>query len=207
MRRPGMNRRGLVTAAAVLAVVPLAGGCAAGFAAQTLHERPVIDGVDTVVGKIHLDAVAVRPPTGGVYPPGSTVDVYAVLINTGATTDTLLSVSSPVAASAEIVPGPRVSATATPGVKPRATPTAPAPSSVPIVVLGGQLVRLFPGKTHIVLHGLTETRMPGQFIPVTFTFARAGSVQVRVPVQLTSAASFPPYLPTTSPTPSPSPSP
>lgn len=203
MRRPWMHRRGLVTAAAALAVVPLAGGCAAGFAAQTLHERPVIDGVDTVVGKIHLDAVAVRPPADGVYQPGSSVDVYAVLINTGATTDTLVSVSSPLAASADIVPGPRV----TPAPTPTAKPAAPSPTNAPVVILGGQLVRLFPGEPHIVLRGLTETRMPGQFIPVTFTFARAGSVQVRVPVQLTSAASFPPYLPTSSPSPSPSPSP
>jgi len=46
------------------------------------------------------------------------------------------------------------------------------------------------GTDHVlVLTGLSSTLFPASTIPVTFTFANAGSVTVDVPVQITASAS------------------
>lgn len=60
-----------------------------------------------------------------------------------------------------------------------------------IAIPAGKAVTLKPGATHIMFIGLKKPFKPGDMIPATLTFERAGSVKVRFAVQAigtTSAA-------------------
>jgi copper(I)-binding protein len=57
----------------------------------------------------------------------------------------------------------------------------PAESSVQIGLSGQNIV--------FQLTGLTKALFPGTSVPITFSFAKAGSVTVQVPVQLTTLPS------------------
>jgi copper(I)-binding protein len=57
----------------------------------------------------------------------------------------------------------------------------PAEASVQIGISGQNIV--------FQLTGLTKALFPGTSVPITFSFAKAGSVTVQVPVQLTTLPS------------------
>jgi hypothetical protein len=75
--------------------VALLAGCAAGQNAQTSKEKSVIDGVNVTSGSISLDDVSVSSPSDGAgYTAGADAPVDLVIVNSGTTPDTLISVTA-----------------------------------------------------------------------------------------------------------------
>ncbi|MCD0449630.1 copper chaperone PCu(A)C [Actinocorallia sp. API 0066] len=127
-------------------------------------------GVDGQVGKVDLrDVFVLGGDNGADVPAGGSAPVYLTLVNypaggetdgtsgTQGEADTLQSVTSPAAQSAEIIGGP-----------------IPLPP--------GEDVRIGPA-ARIVLKGLTAPLAEGTNVQLTFTFEKAGQGTMSVPVQ------------------------
>jgi copper(I)-binding protein len=110
-------------------------------------------------------AFAFAPPTA------SEAAAYFTVVNRGSSPDTLVSITSPIAASAMLhsqVPDGgmmRMEAVETPVLPPR-----------------DSLV-LAPGGTHLMLMSLDRLPGPGDSISVTLTFSRAGTATIMLPVR------------------------
>lgn len=96
-RRP---RRAVVAAAAVAALLPLA-GCAAGIQAETSRERPTVDGIGSAIGTLTIRNAYV----GGPGQAGGSAPLLLSVFNNGTEPDRLVSVSSPDAASVTLPGG------------------------------------------------------------------------------------------------------
>ncbi len=96
---------------------------------------------------------------------------YFTIVNGGRQPDTLLGIASPIAAGAmlhgQVQDGGMVRMTHL---------------EAPVVPAGDSLV-LRPGGTHLMLMTLDRLPRPGDSIPVTLTFARAGTVSLMLPVR------------------------
>ena len=101
---------------------------------------------------------------------------YFTVVNRGRQPDTLLAVTSPIAAGAmlhgQVQDGGMVRMTHL---------------EAPVVPAGDSLV-LRPGGTHLMLMSLDRLPRPGDSVPVTLTFSRAGTVTVMLPVRAYSDA-------------------
>jgi len=101
-RRGSIGRGAAAVLTTALGVLVLA-GCAAGQDAQTVGQRPSIDGASASAGDISVRAAALLPPTSGSsYAKGSSAQLQLVLINNGDSNDTLTAVSSPAASGAQL---------------------------------------------------------------------------------------------------------
>jgi copper(I)-binding protein len=108
------------------------------------------------------------PPTP---PTASVAAVYLWITNSGSKADRLLSVSSPVAGSAELH-----STTMTQGImRMRMVEAVDLPPGVPI--------KIQPGGLHIMLQGLKQPLQPGSTLTLTLEFRDAGMLTVQVPVK------------------------
>jgi copper(I)-binding protein len=96
--------------------------------------------------------------------------VYVTLVG-GAQADNLVSVSTPVAATAEV--HETIDDKGIMKMRPIAV----------IAVPPGQIVTFAPGGTHIMLMGLKQQLRAGQSFPLTLTFAHAAPVTVDVRVE------------------------
>jgi copper(I)-binding protein len=179
---PVIRRRlGIV---AVLAAALLTGACAAGQQAHTAQERPTIDGANADLGPIALRAVAIDPPTGSkpYYAKGTNASLKLVIVNTArGKTDRLTSISSSAITDwgsyASTAEG-NAALTAKSSVTSTAYHTVPLPA-------GSSTSWSTPSSTRVlVLTGFTRPVYPGTTVPLTFTFADAGSIKVNVPVAL-----------------------
>jgi periplasmic copper chaperone A len=132
----------------------LAGAC-------TAREAGVVTAGDV---KVH-GAFSFAPPTQ------SEAAGYFTVVNSGRQPDTLLSVTSPIAAGAmlhgQVQDGGMVRMTHL---------------EAPVVPAGDSLV-LQPGGTHLMLMTLDRLPRPGDSVPVTLTFSRAGTMSVMLPVR------------------------
>jgi copper(I)-binding protein len=75
-----------------------------------------------------------------------------------------------------------------PATSPTASPTPTVASKPPsLAIAPGEVLSLGIGQSSdaILELVLTKALFPGPSVPVTFTFANAGSITLRVPVQLT----------------------
>jgi copper(I)-binding protein len=174
------NRRLLFGAVAVL--VPVLAGCEAGLNAPTLQFHPANFSGNTVRGGISLSNVFVLgPELGRVLPPGGQAGVF-LAISTQSGNDRLDSVSAPGTARSVRVTGGSI--------------RVPAET---LVDLGGP-------EPEVVLAGLQKPLRGGQTITMSFRFARAGTITLRVPVEphAYEYATFAPPAPAI-PTPSASP--
>ncbi len=108
----------------------------------------------------------------------STGAAFMTLKNTSATDDRLVGASSPIAASAELHDHIKDGDI----VRMRSVPEIDVPA--------GGAVALKPGGLHVMLIGLKQPLREGEEIPLTLTFAKAGTVIVEVPVK--SAGEMPP---------------
>jgi hypothetical protein len=101
---------------------------------------------------------------------------YFTVVNSGREPDTLVSVTSPIAAAAmlhgQVQDGGMVRMTHV---------------EAPVVPARDSLV-LRPGGTHLMLMTLDRLPRPGDSISVTLTFSRAGAVSVMLPVRAYSDA-------------------
>lgn len=134
-------------------------GCAAGQVSQTADQVAAIDGANGTVGDIAVLNARLAPLAREYYPAGSDARVLLYISNDGFTADSLESVSSSAAQSV------RISGDA-------ALP--PQKLSDFASVTG----------TEVTLTGLAENQYYGVSIPMTFSFANAGSIDLNVPIQL-----------------------
>lgn len=200
------NRTGLLgrLAAAVgsgTASILLVTGCAAGQQTQTIEQTPSIDGVQAEAGNIAIRAAGIAAPESAAsYPKGSDAPLRMVIINRGAATDKLVSVTSTLAggttfsAGSNSSPAASGSGQASASDSASASPTASASGSsgaaqnTPIELAGRQAVQIGMGSggPTVMLTGLTTDLFPSQPVPVTLTFSSGASVTITVAVRLTS---------------------
>lgn len=181
-RRPAGSRRAARIAAAIAAAITLAvvAGCGSGQIAQTAQSVTATNGAEGIVGTIAVrDAqLAARPPVAGdvVYQPGADVPVKLTIVNqaTGRVPgvvrpDRLVSVSSPLFASARITGDSRVAD--------GQALVAGYDEPVSSLTTGGA------DRIGITLLGLRSPLRAGLTCPVTLTFERAGTLTLPLPIE------------------------
>lgn len=143
------------------------GGCAAGKVSQTAMQVPAIDGANGTVGQMGVRDVRLAPTEELVYPAGEDIPLKLWVTNNSISPDTLTGVSSPAAESVAI------------------------DGTAEFV---GQTLNEITDKTDlkITVTGLKEELPYGHAIPVTFSFAQAGSVTVQVPIEIPAERSSEP---------------
>lgn len=159
MTRSARLPRGARIAAAALAAGLIFTGCSAGQISQTADQVAAVDGANATVGQISvLNAVLAETESAG-YPQGGSAQLQFWLSNAGLTADQLTDISSPYATSVQLV-GPQE--------------------------LQPQTLADFQNDeaATVTLEGLTQPIVYGHSIPITFTFAQAGAVTVRVPIAI-----------------------
>lgn len=202
---------GMVAASAAL----ITASCAAGQQAATSEEHPSMDGTNGKVGHMEIHALAIEAPSGPCVLPGGDAALTMIIVNTGRNSDSLQGVTSPrfsssasVATAADLGQYAKVDAGA--GACTGASGAASAPSTpsntstLPAgagaqTVAPAQALQLgvynangndpgVPTEPIILLRGLQNGPLfPGESVPVTFTFAKAGKLTLQVPVQLSVA--------------------
>ena len=170
------NRRLLL--GAVVALVPVLAGCEAGLNAPTLQYHPANFTANKIQNGISFTNVfVVDTATNGEGVAGGRAGVFLSLYAKNG--DRLESVSAPDAASSvKIVGGP-----------------VNLPAQVP-VDMGGPVPK-------VVLTGLTNPLQGGETVSMSFTFAKAGTITLDVPVE-PKAFDYATYSPPASPNAAPS---
>jgi hypothetical protein len=183
--------------ALTVAAALLTSACAAGQHAQTADEHSTIDGTSADVGGINLRGLSIEAPSGSTayYPPGADVQVKLVIVNNAQQADQLTSITSPAfrswgayqsTADADAVISAHA-ATSSPPPSASAAPL-PTPQQAVTIVGNGRVGWATPEATGaLLLVSAKKSIYPATTIPVTFTFANAGTVTVQVPVALSSS--------------------
>jgi copper(I)-binding protein len=132
-------------------------------------------GVVKVAGGADL---SVSNAWGRATPAGVAVGAaYFTVVNHGKQSDTLVAVTSPVAATAEL------HRTSVEGSLARMRPAGQ------VVITPGQTVKAEPGGLHLMLTGLRKPLVAGSQVPLVLHFRQAGAITVQMDVQpATSAA-------------------
>lgn len=160
-RTARLPRRVLVpTTTAILAAVTLAlSGCAAGKVSQTADQVAAIDGANGTVGDVAVLNARLAPTAREDYPAGSDARLLLWISNDSLNPDTLTGVSTSSAQSVDIVGDP---------------------------VVPGQSLADFATEqgTEVVVTGFLQDQYYGQSIPMTFSFANAGSLTLNIPIEV-----------------------
>lgn len=166
---PGRSVAGRARRLGLVVLVLLCGclsGCYASNDAETTRETPDTAGVDGAVGSMVLDDVYLE--ASDTVPAGGSVPLRAAFTDDSVRADRLLAVSTPIAATVELL-------------TPDGTVTRGG-----IEVPGQGQVDATTGPVLLRLTGLTRALSTQAIVPITFTFERAGSVTIRdVPVATT----------------------
>ena len=175
------NRRLVVGAMAVL--LPALAGCEAGFNAPTLQYHPANFAANTIQGGISFsDLFVLDTANNGQGVAGGRAGVFLSLYAQDG--DRLVSVKAPDAASSVKIAGGSVD--------------LPADA---LVSLSGPVPK-------VVLTGLTNPLQGGETVTMSFTFAKAGTITIAVPVEPQSfeyATYSPPAIPNPAPSAKPKP--
>ncbi|WP_169747945.1 copper chaperone PCu(A)C [Pseudonocardia acaciae] len=167
-----------MTAKLVLGLTVLTGaaaltGCGAGAISQTAQQAAAVNGAQGRAGSIEVrDAsfsYAGQANTDAVYRKGQTAELSLTLVNSGATADRLVSVTSPAAGGPGQIQGEAVIG------GDRAVQVGNTNATAGAVALADRTIS-------IRLAGLTQDIQPGLKYPVTFTFERGGPVTIELPV-------------------------
>ena len=179
--RPGLRVLRRACAIAAVALIPVLAGCEAGGDAPVLHWHPPTSGASATI-TVGGGEIAIRNAfiLGGLpnvtLPAGSSASMFVGLVNTGPR-DRLVRISAPGSATSVTLP--------TGGVPlerdQSALLTGPAPK--------------------LVLSGLTRSLTSGSYVRVLFTFQKAGTVILTLPV-IQRSDSFATFSPAPTPTPS-----
>jgi copper(I)-binding protein len=165
----------------VLLLSPVAlGACSAGQVAQTATQEQNL-GNSADLGNLHLRALELPYPTGGVYSSGADARLLGAIANDTPSEDTLVSIEGDDFDSVEVVdPNAAPTTAASAGTD---TNTSTNTNSLDITVPGAATLFLGNGNgPSITLVGLSHELGVGQYVDVTFTFEQAGQVTVAVPV-------------------------
>lgn len=127
--------------------------CGAGNKAETTFEHTTINGLNTSSGPILIRDAFIAGPGE----KGGSVTAYMALFNNGSENDQLLSASSTGAASVSV------------------------PGTVNVQAGSGSLMT--PGNAGLTINGLKNELFVGASLPVTLTFAKAGEIQLLLPVE------------------------
>ncbi len=127
------------------------------------------------------------------------------MVNTGTTDDTLVGLSTPAAAASTLFatssdaqlalsPSPSTTPSGAPSVNPGLSSlSVPAGQRIPVGISTADKV--------LVLTGITKTLYAGTMVQISFSFSKAGTITLAVPVQLTDSASLTPLtIPAGTPT-------
>ena len=134
--------------------------CGSGQGAQTYKQRTTADSTNAQITTVDIRGLQVlAPTTGDVLAKGSDAPVTGRFVNNAQAADTLVSASSPAAASVVL----------TQNGSP--VPTVPIPS-----------LAITPGSYGLTLTGLVADLRPGSYVPIQLDFAKAGRTTVQVPV-------------------------
>ena len=157
-----MSRRTLpVTAVALLATATALAGCGAGQSSQTYQPRTAADSTNASVGSLALRNLAITAPSTGVaLLAGGDAVLTGTFVNEADKADKLLSATTDVAPTVEL----------------RQAGAVVADIAVPALGLSS-------GDASLILHGLTRTLRPGDYVTVTLAFAENGRKAVSVPVR------------------------
>lgn len=160
-RTARLPRRVLAPAGlALFAAMTLAvSGCAAGQYAQTAEQVAAIDGANGTVGEIAVLNARLASTARESYPTGSSARVLLYISNDGFAADTLESVSTSAAKSVKIT----------------GDATLPPQTLADFASETG---------TEVTVTGFLQDQYYGVSIPMTFSFANAGSIDLNVPIQL-----------------------
>lgn len=150
----------LLGAGALALLAPAIAGCEAGENAPTLEYHAAAPGAYTVFNGIKVsDAFVLGAPSGSTVPAGSSAGMFLSLYNGSTTEDKLVSVSAAGTAASVSVTGTSV--------------TLPVDSAV----------NLMGPQPKVVLTKLAKPLSGGSAIPVTLTFAHAGTITLQVPIE------------------------
>lgn len=181
-----MHRKGLRLA--VTCAVLITSACAAGKQAATSNEKPTLDGSNGDIGKIALRAIAIiSPPNGTSYGKGQDALLTGVISNNGLGTETLTKITTSAAGGYGVFASD-ADAKAVAAADEASTGSSAASGQHSLSIRSGDRVSFGIADTStnaVLLTGLTGELRPASDIKVTFTFARAGSITMWVPVQLT----------------------
>jgi copper(I)-binding protein len=186
-KRTGFTRRRVVAVAVAAASLTLT-GCAAGQHAQTVNQKPAVDGVTADSGSVGIRYAGVAAPENGKsWDAGANVPLELVIVNNGLKDDTLTGVSS-AAASAVIVSGGPIDIPA--------GSTTPA-AIKPLVIPAGRSIEVGLSNTDagILLQGAKTPLFPSQTVPVTLTFKSGAQIDAMLAVKLTEGSRVDPTLP------------
>lgn len=125
-------------------------------------------------GALSVSDAWARPTAG----QSTTTAAYLTIANKGKDADVLKSASTPKAASVELH---QTTMNAEGVVQMR-----PVKDGLPVEA--GKTLELKPGATHFMLLGLDGALKEGDTLPFTLEFAKAGAVQVQIPVKAQAAA-------------------
>ena len=124
----------------------------------------------TANGEIAVSRVAAPAPANVGSSSATTMAVYATIANTGTSADTLMSVMTPAARGAGLHETIDLGG------------TQMMVLAEHFVIPANGVARLQPGRTHVMLTGLRRSFVPGDTVPLVFTFRRAGPVGVNASV-------------------------
>jgi copper(I)-binding protein len=178
-------------------------GCGAGQLTQTAKQVAAVNGASATVGGIAIrDAQFAYPASKPArYEAGAAVPLLVTIANSGLEADELVSVEGDLGAAtitgsktilggfalvATTTPAPATGAatsaaagTTTPDAHAPATPTTAAPALTTTAVPAGAPK---PGEIQIVFPKISGPVVPGKTVKLRFVFAKAGAVDVAVPL-------------------------
>jgi copper(I)-binding protein len=218
-RRGPIGRAGAVVLGTALSAL-LVAGCAAGQDAQTVNQRPPIDGASAAAGNIAVRAAGLAAPRGTFYAKGDPAQLELVLVNNGTSDDTLTSVTSPAAggtqfgtadssagtsgspsdssspsASSSDSSSSSASDSSSASSSASASSSSSAATSTPIPLPhGGSVMIGYGNGPTVTLTGLTQSLYPAQTVPVTLTFGSGASVTLTLAVKLASSVPSAPVV-------------
>ena len=157
--RPQRRRRALTAAAVTVSAWCTLVGCSSGQHAQTASQVPDTPGIEASAGTVVLDDVYVQ--TSRPVPAGGSVPLRMALSNESPRADRLVAVTSPQAASVEVLD----------------TEGHPTGDGIPLPADGS--LDATTGPARLLVTGLTGPLEPMGTVTVTFDFAHAGSLTLQ----------------------------
>lgn len=151
-------RRLLVPALAMAAAVALT-GCAAGQISQTADQVAAIDGANGSVGNLTILNAQLAEPRDQTIGEGSNSQLLLWISNAGLEADTLTGITTPYAAEVRITGDAQI----------------PGQTLTDLATSQG---------TRITVEDFTQEVVTGNSVPMTFSFQKAGSIDLDIPVQL-----------------------
>jgi hypothetical protein len=136
-------------------------GCAAGQYSQTADQVAAIDGANGTIGDLTVLNARLAPTSGEDYPAGSNARLLLWISNDSINPDALSGVSTSAAKSVKIT----------------GDATVPGQTLVDFATDSG---------TQVVVTGFLQDQYYGVSIPMTFSFKKAGSLTLNIPIEIPS---------------------